>query len=71
MNEYPHLSEMPIGLGMALMQNKAAMDFFSSLSERERQRVIDRTHAIRSRDEMRAFVSSLPGSGQDPAQFPG
>ena len=59
MNEYPSLSEIPIGLGMALMRNKGAMDRFSSLSAEARQRVIDHTHSIRSREEMRAFVDSL------------
>ncbi|MCL2342507.1 MAG: hypothetical protein FWC62_01205 [Firmicutes bacterium] len=60
MNEYPSLSEIPIGLGMALMQNKNAADYFATLSAEARQRVIDHTHSIRSREEMRAFVDSLP-----------
>jgi hypothetical protein len=59
MYEYPHLNEIPMGLGMALMQNKAAMDYYSGLPNDAKQRIIDRTQTIRSRDEMRMFVDTL------------
>ncbi|MCL2703219.1 MAG: hypothetical protein FWE91_06395 [Defluviitaleaceae bacterium] len=63
MAEYPHLSEIPMGLGMALMQNKAAMDYYSGLPEEAKQRIIDHTHTIQSKEEMQMFVDSL-GSGK-------
>lgn len=52
-------SDVPMGLGMALAQNIDAMNYFSALSEQDRQGIIDRTHAIESKEEMQAFVNSL------------
>jgi len=54
---------IPIGLGMSLMQNKAAMDYFYSLSDAGRQQVIDHTHSIRSKEEMQSYVDSLVTTG--------
>lgn len=51
--------ELPLGLGMALMQNLQAMRHFSSLSNEEQQALIDQTHSIGSKQEMRAFVDRL------------
>jgi len=64
MDEYPSSSELPIGLGMALMQNKRAADRFAALPVEARQRVIDHTHSIRSREEMRTFVDSLAADNE-------
>lgn len=52
-------SEIPMGLSMALAQNLNAMNRFSSLPREEQQRIIDHTHAIRSKAEMQAYVQSL------------
>ena len=57
--QYPSLAELPIGLGMALMQNKTAMDYFASLSDDGKQRVINHTHTVQSKEEMQAFMDSL------------
>ncbi len=51
--------ELPLGLGMALAQNLQAMRHFSSLSNEAQQALIDQTHSIRSKQEMRAFVDRL------------
>ncbi|MBQ3103369.1 MAG: hypothetical protein IJC58_03685 [Oscillospiraceae bacterium] len=51
--------ELPQGLKNALMQNRAAMDRFLSLTEVERRDIIDGTRRISSRDEMRNYVSSI------------
>jgi len=51
--------EIPLGLGMALAQNSNAMMYFSGLSEPDRQNIIDRTHQIKSKEEMRHFVDNL------------
>ena len=58
-DDYPSLSDMPNGLGMALMQNKRAMDYYTSLPDAAKQQVIDRTHTIESKQEMQAYVDSL------------
>lgn len=51
--------ELPLGFGMALAQNEAAMRQFEALSEAEKQAVIQRTHNVRSRQEMQQLVASL------------
>ena len=52
-------TDMPMGLGMALMQNKPAMEYFSSLSDEAKQQIIEHTHSIRSKEEMHSYVDSL------------
>ena len=51
--------EMPIGFGMALAQNPDAMQRFAMLDEAEQQKLIDGTHAIRSREEMHRYVNQI------------
>jgi hypothetical protein len=50
---------IPLGLGMALAQNADAMEYFSSLPDSEKERIIAHTHTIQSRREMHQFVQSL------------
>ena len=51
--------EMPIGFGIALAQNPDAMQRFAMLDENEQQKLIDGTHAIRSREEMHRYVNQI------------
>ena len=51
--------ELPMRFGMALAQNEAAMKQFESLSEAQKQAVIQRTHSVNSKQEMRQLVASL------------
>ena len=48
--------EMPMGLGMALAQNEAAMTKFAALSESDKQKIIDGTHFDESKSEMKQYV---------------
>lgn len=50
---------IPMGLSMALAQNPEAMNRFAALSEEEKRRVVQHTHEIGSKKEMRAYVDSL------------
>jgi hypothetical protein len=52
--------EIPLGFGMALMQDIDAYNFFSNLSEEQQWRIIERTHGISSKKEMQDFVGNLP-----------
>ena len=54
--------ELPLGLGMALAQNTGAMQAFAAMTKELQQSVIDRTHSLSSKKEMRALVDSI-GSG--------
>ena len=52
-------NEIPIGLGMALAENVEAMEYFSSLSTEEKNRIIEHTHQIKSKREMHEYVNSM------------
>ncbi len=54
---------LPLGFGVVLASNIAAMNRFSSLSQREREELIARTHGITSPEEMRNFVAEFGKSG--------
>lgn len=54
-----YLHELPMGFGMALLQNRAAASYFDSLSREQQQQLIDKTHSIGSKQEMQAFVDTL------------
>ncbi|WFR56051.1 hypothetical protein QA584_20890 [Anaerocolumna sp. AGMB13025] len=50
---------IPLGFGMALAQNSEAMNYFAALDEQSKQNVINNCHGVRSKSEMRQYVSSL------------
>ena len=50
---------LPLGLGMALAQNEAAMKRFESMTEPEKQALIQRTHQVKSNREMQQLVNRL------------
>lgn len=52
-------TELPLGFGMALAQNEAAMHQFERLSETEKQALLQQAHDVRSKAEMRQLVSGL------------
>lgn len=51
--------ELPLGFGMALAQNENAMKRFESMTEAEKQSVLNRAHGVASKQEMRQLVASL------------
>ena len=51
--------EMPLGLGMALMMNPKALDYYSKLPNEQKRAVIDNTHSITNKADMQAYVESL------------
>jgi len=52
-------AELPLGFGMALAQNEAAMRQFESLNETEKQAILNQVQNVRSKAEMRRLVSGL------------
>lgn len=52
---------VPIGFGLALSSNTAAMNRYAHLSESQKQDILNRAHNIRSEKEMYALVASLAG----------
>ena len=59
---YP-LTQLPLGFGMALTMNEAAMNRYSELSETEREHLIMRCKDARSKDEMQKIVNSILPDG--------
>ena len=53
------MEDLPLGFGMALAQHPEAMARFAALSEAEQQAIINGTHAVRSKQEMQAYVEHL------------
>ena len=51
--------QVPIGFGLALSGNTAAMNRYSHLSEEQKQDILNRAHNVRSEKEMYALVASL------------
>ena len=50
---------VPIGFGLALSTNTAAMNRYAHLSESQKQDILSRAHSVRSDKEMYALVASL------------
>ena len=51
--------KVPIGFGLALSANTAAMNHYAQLSEAQKQDVLNKAHNVRSEKEMYALVASL------------
>lgn len=52
-------NSIPLGLGMALMQDPDAFFYFNSLDEKKQTKIIEGTKNISSREEMRSYVRNL------------
>lgn len=57
------LSDVPMGFGMALAENMEAMERFSKMSREQKQKVLDGTHQICSKQEMKSYVNQIAGNG--------
>lgn len=62
MGGYP-FNGLPLGFGMALAMNEAAMRGYAGLSETEREHIIMRCKDARSKEEMQKIVDSLVPEG--------
>ena len=54
---------LPMGFGMALAMNEAAMRGYAGLTETEREHIIMRCKDARSKEEMQKIVDSLVPDG--------
>ena len=50
---------VPIGFGLALSSNTAAMNRYAHLNESQKQEVLNRAHNARSEKEMYTLVADL------------
>lgn len=53
------IRDLPMGFGMALLQNQRAYRAFASLSPARQQEILQATHAVSSKAEMQALVDRL------------
>lgn len=51
--------KVPIGFGMALAMNPPALNAYSSMTEEQKQTILNRAHNTRSEREMHSLVASL------------
>ena len=51
--------QVPIGFGLALSSNTAAMNRYSHLSEKQKQDILNKAHNVRSEKELYSLVASL------------
>lgn len=54
------MTSLPMGFGMALLQNEKARATFDALPLNTQMEIINGTHAIRSKKEMQQYVSAIP-----------
>lgn len=55
-------SELPIGFGMALMQDYEAGVFFAGCTPAQQQAILRQAQMIQSKEQMQAFVAHLPSA---------
>ena len=53
------LYNIPIGFGLALSANTAAMNRYAHLTEQQKQKVLNKAHNVKSKQEMYSLVASL------------
>lgn len=55
----PVFDQMPLGFGMELVKNPAAMNRFSQLTEEEKRALVDGSFNVTSPEEMRAYMQNF------------
>ena len=51
--------KVPVGFGLALSANTAAMNRFAHLTESQKQDILSQAHNVRSEKEMYSLVANL------------
>ena len=59
-------TNMPLGLGIAITSNRAAMDRFVDMSDEEKNDFIERGRSIMSKTEIDKLVNSLVPEDENP-----
>lgn len=50
---------IPIGFGLALSSNTAAMNYYAHLPEKQKQAILGKAYNVRSEKEMYSLIASL------------
>lgn len=59
-------SQMPLGLGLAITSNRAAMDRFVDMTDDEKNEFIERGRGVMSKTELDTLVNSLVEEDEHP-----
>ena len=51
--------KVPLGFGMALAMNPTALNVYSSMTQDQKQAILNKAHNARSEQEMHEIVSSM------------
>ena len=51
--------KIPIGFGMALAMNEAAMNAYSAMTEQQKHAILEQAHHAKSELEMKQIVESI------------
>lgn len=51
--------QLPMGFGMALAMNPLALNAYSSLSEEQKETLVNRARSVTSREEMHKIINDL------------
>lgn len=54
------MASLPMGFGMALLQNKEAREVYDALPLSRQMEIVNGVHGIRSKAEMQKYVASIP-----------
>lgn len=52
-------SEVPMGFGMALMQNEKAVNAYAMMTKEEKNAILEQVRSARSKKEMQQIVSAI------------
>lgn len=53
------IEKIPLGLSMALSNNPVAFTRFANMTPKQQEEIIEATHLINSKKEMREFVNRI------------
>lgn len=59
-------NSIPLGLGLAITSNRAAMDRFVEMTDAEKEAFIERSRDVMSKSEMEKLVNALAADEERP-----
>lgn len=62
-------NQMPLGLGIAYVSNRVAMDKFTDMSDDEKREYIERNRSSLSDDELESLTASLGEDAEDKPEY--
>lgn len=58
------LKDLPLGFGMALVQNEKSLLRFGEMPEAQKRKLLEEAHRVTSKKEMRALVDRIGKSAE-------